>query len=196
VSVSAPYEDLLVETRAGWRAWLAEHHEDATGVWVVTWRKGEGPTVSYDDLVEEALCFGWIDSRGGRREGGRTALLMTPRRARSAWSALNKQRVARLSSAGLMHASGEAVVAAARESGTWTALDSVERLEVPDDLAQALSGLPPARDHWDAFPRSVRRAILEWVTGARRPETRARRVEETARLARQNLRAHQWPRHG
>jgi uncharacterized protein YdeI (YjbR/CyaY-like superfamily) len=192
--VSAAYDDLLVETRAGWRAWLTEHHRDTPGVWVVTWRKGEGPVVSYDDLVEEALCFGWIDSKGGRREGGRTALLMTPRRARSAWSALNKQRVARLASAGLMAPAGEAVVAAARESGTWTALDAVERLEVPDDLADALAARPPAREHWDAFPRSVRRAILEWITGAKRSTTRERRVEETARLAQQNLRAHQWPR--
>jgi uncharacterized protein YdeI (YjbR/CyaY-like superfamily) len=192
--VPPAYDDLLVETRAGWRAWLAEHHRDAPGVWVVTWRKGEGPVVSYDDLVEEALCFGWIDSKGGRREGGRTALLMTPRRARSAWSALNKQRVARLASAGLMEPAGEAVVAAAKESGTWTALDAVERLEVPDDLADALAGRPPAREHWDAFPRSVRRAILEWIAGAKRAPTRERRVEETARLAEQNLRAHQWPR--
>jgi uncharacterized protein YdeI (YjbR/CyaY-like superfamily) len=194
--VAAAYDDLLVETRAGWRAWLSEHHQHARGVWVVTWRKGEGPVLSYDDLVEEALCFGWIDSRGGRREGGRTALLMTPRRARSAWSALNKQRVARLASAGLLHPSGEAVIAAAKESGTWTALDAVERLEVPEDLEQALAGLPPGRQHWDGFPRSVRRAILEWVTSAKRPETRARRVAETARLAQQNLRAHQWPPHG
>jgi uncharacterized protein YdeI (YjbR/CyaY-like superfamily) len=194
--VAAAYDDLLVETRAGWRAWLSEHHRDAEGVWVVTWRRGEGPVVSYDDLVEEALCFGWIDSRGGRREGGRTALLMTPRRARSAWSARNKQRVARLASAGLLHSSGEAAVAAAKESGTWTALDAVERLEVPDDLALALAQRPPGREHWDAFPRSVRRAILEWVTSAKRPDTRVRRVDETARLAQQNLRAHQWPPHG
>jgi uncharacterized protein YdeI (YjbR/CyaY-like superfamily) len=191
----AAYGDLLVETREEWRAWLAEHHASVSGIWAVTWRKDSGgPVVTYEDLVEEALCFGWVDSRGGRRPDGRTGLLLTPRRPTSAWSGPNKERVARLQAAGLMTAAGQAVVDAAKASGRWTALDAVERLEVPDDLGAAFEAHPGSRDHWEAFPRSARRAILEWISTAKRPETRAARVAETARQAALGVRANERPR--
>lgn len=191
--MSASYPDLLVESRTAWRAWLEQHHADASGVWAVTWKKDSGgPHVRYDDLVEEALCFGWVDSKGSRRDGGRTALLVTPRKPRSSWSASNKARVERLTAAGLMAPAGAAVVAAAKASGTWNALDDVERLVEPDDLRAALDALPEARRHWDAFPPSTRRGILEWIGSAKRQPTRSARVAETARLAAENVRANQW----
>jgi uncharacterized protein YdeI (YjbR/CyaY-like superfamily) len=189
------YEDLLVESREQWRTWLCEHHSAVPGVFAVTWRKDSGgPVVSYDDLVEEALCFGWVDSRAERRTDGRTALLFTPRRPTSAWSGPNKERVERLEAAGLMAEAGRAVVEAARASGRWTALDAVERLEVPQDLAAAFDANPGAREHWDGFSRSARRAILVWITSAKRPETRATRVAETARQAALGVRANERPR--
>lgn len=188
-------EQVPVESRAQWRAWLAEHHASAPGAWVVTFKKRSGgPHVAYDDLVEEALCFGWVDSKGRTLDDERTQLLMAPRRPGSGWSRPNKQRVARLLAAGLMAPAGLAAVERAKADGSWTALDAVEDLLVPPDLAAAFAAHPPAAEQWDAFPRSARRGILEWIVSAKRPETRARRVEETARLAARGERANQWPR--
>ena len=181
------------ETREAWRAWLAEHHATATGAWLVSWKKATGrPSVGYDAAVEEALCVGWVDSTGRRLDDERSLLYFAPRKARSGWSRPNKERVARLTAAGLLRPAGQAVVEAAQADGSWSLLDDVEDLVVPDDLRAALRARPGAEDHWEAFPRSARRGILEWIVKARRPETRARRVDETARLAARNERANQW----
>ena len=178
---------------AGWRAWLAEHHGRPDGVWLVTWRAGSGgPRITYDESVEQALCFGWVDSLGRALDDARTMLWFAPRKPRSGWSRPNKQRVERLQAAGLMAPAGLAVVEAAKADGSWTLLDAVEDLVVPDDLAAAFAARPPALEHWEAFPRSVKRGILEWIVQARRPETRARRVAETAERASRNERANQW----
>jgi uncharacterized protein YdeI (YjbR/CyaY-like superfamily) len=144
--------------------------------------------------VEEALCFGWIDSKGRRLDERRTMLLMTPRKPGSGWSRPNKERLERLFAAGVMEPAGIAVVEAAKADGSWTALDDIESLVEPDDLRAALDTAPAARTSWDGFPRSVKRATLEWIAGAKRPQTRAKRVEETVRLAARGERANQWPR--
>jgi uncharacterized protein YdeI (YjbR/CyaY-like superfamily) len=178
---------------ADWRAWLAEHHPRGTGVWLVTWRAGSaGPKISYEESVEQALCFGWVDSKGRALDAERTMLWFAPRKARSGWSRPNKQRVERLLAAGLMAPAGLALVEAAKADGSWTLLDAVEDLVVPDDLAAAFEAAPPSREHWEAFPRSVKRALLEWIVQARRPETRAKRIAETAERASRNERANQW----
>jgi len=180
-------------TRAQWRAWLAAHHREGEGVWVVSWKKATGkPAVTYDDIVEEALCFGWVDSRPRSLDHERGMLWLSPRTARSSWSRLNKERVGRLAAAGLMEPAGLAVVEAARRNGTWAALDAVEELVEPDDLAAALLADPVARQEWDGFPRSATRAILEWIASAKKPETRAARVAETVSEARVGRRANQW----
>lgn len=181
------------ETREAWRDWLAEHHATAAGVWLVSWKKATGrPAVGYDAAVEEALCVGWVDSTGRRLDDERAMLYFAPRTPRSGWSRPNKERVARLGAAGLMRPAGHAAVDAAKANGSWTLLDAVEDLVVPDDLRAALDAHPGARGHWEAFPRSAKRALLEWIVQAKRPETRARRVGETARLAARNERANQW----
>jgi uncharacterized protein YdeI (YjbR/CyaY-like superfamily) len=187
--MSDAYDRLTIRSRAQWRAWLGEHHADVPGVWVVTYKKGRGPHVPYAEVVEEALAFGWIDGRGRRLDDDRFMLLVTPRRPASKWSGINKERIERLTAAGLMTPAGEAVVAAAKASGTWTALDAVEALIEPDELRAALDADADARRHWDAFPPSTKRAILQWIADAKRPETLARRVEDTARLAAENVRA-------
>lgn len=121
-------------------------------------------------------------------------LLITPRKPKSSWSKLNKERAARMEREGRMTDAGRAVIDAAKASGTWVALDRVEALEVPEDLAEALraSRGGKAAAHFDAFPRSAKRAILEWIGAAKTPETRARRVAETATKAAKNERANQW----
>jgi uncharacterized protein YdeI (YjbR/CyaY-like superfamily) len=181
------------ETRAEWRAWLAAHHADASGAWLVSWRPGAGrPAVGYDDSVREALCFGWVDSKGKKLDEERTMLYFAPRKSRSGWSRSNKQRVEQLRAEGLLTDAGERVIAEAEANGSWWLLDEVEELTVPADLQEALDAQPPAWQHWQEFPRSARRAILEWIVQARTAPTRARRVAETARLAALNQRANQW----
>jgi len=181
------------KTRAAWRAWLEKHHGRREGVWLISYKKSTGKQAfDYEASVEEALCFGWVDSKGNRLDDERTMLWFAPRQPRSGWSRPNKERVARLIAAGLMHPAGLAKIDVAKQSGSWTALDAVENLEVPPDLSQALAANPPAQLHFDAFPRSVKRALLEWIANAKRPATRAKRILETATLAAKNERANQW----
>jgi uncharacterized protein YdeI (YjbR/CyaY-like superfamily) len=182
------------DDRATWRTWLEAHHASATGAWLVTWRKGHGPVLDYGEAVEEALCFGWVDSTGGRVDERRTKLYFAPRKSRSVWSRSNKERVERLIAAGLMRPAGLAAIEQAKANGAWTALDEIEQGIVPGDLAAALEARPPAAERFAAFPWSARRAILIWVADARRPETRAARVLETAVRAARNERAYERPR--
>jgi uncharacterized protein YdeI (YjbR/CyaY-like superfamily) len=179
--------------RAAWRAWLIEHHARSSGVHLVSWRRGAGRTsVPYEEAVEEALCVGWVDSVAGRLDETRSLQWFSPRRPRSGWARSNKERVERLTAAGLMLPAGLAAIEEAKRTGTWTMLDDVENLVVPEDLAAALDASPPARQHWEAFPRSPRRAILEWIVQARRPETRARRIAQVAQYAARNERPPQF----
>jgi uncharacterized protein YdeI (YjbR/CyaY-like superfamily) len=150
--------------------------------------------VSAQDLCEECLCVGWIDSKPAKVDERRTALLCTPRKSGSGWSKVNKDRLERLLANGLVLPAGRAAVDAARADGSWSKLDRVDALVVPDDLAAALDGHPSARSNFDAFPPSTRRGILEWIMQAKTEPTRAKRINETARLAADNIRANQWPR--
>lgn len=178
---------------AEWRAWLEANHTRAEGVWLVSYKKASGkPSMTYEESVEEALCFGWVDSKGNKLDDERTMLYFAPRKAGSGWSRPNKERVERLIADGRMAPAGLAKIEAAKADGSWTLLDSVEALEVPPDLEAEFDKYPDARRNWEAFPRSVKRGILEWIVQAKKPETRARRVEETARLAQDNVRANQW----
>ena len=171
------YEQVLVTSRSEWRDWLAENADIAPGAWVVTYKRATGkPAPSYDDIVEECLCFGWIDSTV-RPGNERTAMqLVTPRKPTSTWAATNKARLERLLASGQVTERGLRIVEAAKANGSWTALDAVERLEVPDDLAAALDARPPARANFDAFPPSARKQLLWFVVSAKRPETRATRI--------------------
>jgi uncharacterized protein YdeI (YjbR/CyaY-like superfamily) len=182
------------EDRATWRAWLEANHTAPSGAWLVTWRKGHGPVLDYGEAVEEALCFGWVDSTGGRFDDRRTKLYFAPRKPRSVWSASNKARVARLSAEGLMRPAGLEAIERAKSNGSWTALDEIEQGNVPPDLTAALAAHPPAAERFAAFPWSARRAILIWVGDAKKPETRAARVLETAVRAARNERANERPR--
>ncbi len=178
------------ERRAEWRAWLEANHATAASAWLVTWRPGPGhPALSYEEGVEEALCFGWVDSRGGRLDERRTKLYYAPRKPKSGWARTNKARVARLIEAGLMAPAGLAAIERAKANGAWEMLDDVENLVVPDDLRAALDAAPPAAANWAAFPPSARRGVLEWIRQARRPETRAARIAEASTLAARNERA-------
>lgn len=193
--MAAPAEMVEPASRAAWRAWLQEHHATSPGVRVVIHKKGSPtPNLTTADAVEEALCFGWIDSTGRTLDGHRWALYVSPRRAGSGWSAVNKERIDRLQAAGLIAPAGQARIDAAVQDGTWTKLDAVAALVVPDDLRAALDAHPGAAAHWEAFPVSAKRALLEWIVNAKTPATRHRRVLDTATGAAQGQRANQWRR--
>lgn len=180
-------------SRAEWRAWLEQNHAAQPGIWFVYNKKFSGLSrVEYDEAVEEALCFGWIDSKPGRVDEVRASLLFTPRKSKSGWSQTNKVRLEKLMAAGLMHPAGLAKVQAAQADGSWTLLDGSESLEMPADLLAALEALPTARQHFEAFPPGVRKAILQWIVQAKTSATRQKRIGETATLAQQNIRANQW----
>jgi uncharacterized protein YdeI (YjbR/CyaY-like superfamily) len=171
-------------SRGDWRSWLAAHAGESTGVWVITFKQSTGrPTLSYDDVVEEALCFGWVDSKSKALDDERTMLFLTPRKPGGGWSRPNKLRVERLEHAGAMTAAGLAVIDAAKADGSWTMLDSVEALEAPADLLAALAASPAAAAAWRQFTPGARKQILLWLVTAKRPETRASRIAETVRLA-------------
>jgi uncharacterized protein YdeI (YjbR/CyaY-like superfamily) len=191
--LSAEAPRFHAETRAQWRAWLEEHAATAPGVWLVTWKKASGrPVLSYEEAVSEALAFGWVDSKGNRLDDERTLLWFTRRKRGSGWARPNKRRIAELEAAGLLTEAGRAVVEAARADGSWTLLDDVEDLVVPPDLAAAFDAVPGSRENWEAFPRSARRGVLEWIVQAKTAPTRAKRIAETAEKAGRGERAHQW----
>ncbi|WP_328450001.1 YdeI/OmpD-associated family protein [Amycolatopsis sp. NBC_00438] len=176
-----------VTSVAQWREWLASRGT-ATSVWLVIRRKHSGaPGVLVHEAMEQALCFGWIDSKALRRDAESTYLCFTPRNPKSTWSRVNRDRVARLTAAGMMTPAGQAMVDLARRTGTWDALAEAQDGVVPPDLARAFD--PVGAGHFAAFPPSSRRLILEWIAKAKRPETRQRRIATTAELARENVRA-------
>jgi uncharacterized protein YdeI (YjbR/CyaY-like superfamily) len=191
--IQAPENSVHPATRAQWRQWLAQNYTRKAGIWLISYKKDTGkPRFEYEEAVEEALCFGWIDSKPNKLDDERSMLWFAPRKARTGWSKLNKDRVERLLAAGLIMPPGLAKIEAAKVDGSWFALDAIEALEIPPDLAQALIEHPGAQANFEAFPKSAKRGILEWIAIAKKPETRAKRVTETAQLAAQNIRANQW----
>jgi uncharacterized protein YdeI (YjbR/CyaY-like superfamily) len=179
-----------IASRKQWRTWLKSHHKQQGAIWLVIWKKPDPRYIPNADVVEEALCFGWIDSLPRKLDEERSMLLLAPRKSKSAWSAINKARAERLIAAGLMMPAGQKMIDLAKASGTWDKLNDVEALAIPPDLAKALT--KAAAKNFDTFPRSVKRGILEWILQAKRTETRAARIRETAEKAKDNLRANQW----
>jgi uncharacterized protein YdeI (YjbR/CyaY-like superfamily) len=187
------YDRVEMSSRAELRAWLEQNHRQSASVWLVTYKKSDPARyLSYDDYVEELLCFGWVDSLPRLLDERRSMRLISPRSSKSKWSKVNRDRVERLTAAGLMREAGLAQVTAAQADGRWMALEEAHPDNAPNDLIKAFKRFPGASENFSAFPPSVKRAIFEWLIGARRTETRAKRVEETARLAAQNIRANQW----
>jgi uncharacterized protein YdeI (YjbR/CyaY-like superfamily) len=189
--MSALTEAPLVEVddRDAWRAWLEANHATSRGAWLVTRRpRSSRPGLDYESAVEEAVCFGWVDGTAGTVDDERGKLYFAPRKPRSGWAATNKARVERLIADGRMAPAGLAAIETAKANGSWELLDSVERLEVPDDLAAALAAQPPAAINFAAWSRSVRKQALTSIVQARRPETRAERIRKIADVASRNVR--------
>jgi uncharacterized protein YdeI (YjbR/CyaY-like superfamily) len=176
-----------------WRSWLADHHATSRGVWLVTFKKATGQArIEYEHAVEEALCWGWIDSVSRGLDDQRGMLWYSPRKKDSGWSRSNKERLVRLEAEGRIQPAGRAVLDAAKADGSWTKLDDVENRTVPDDLAAEFARYPDAARWFAGFPAGERRRILEWIAQAKTAPTRQKRIDETARLAQDNVRANLW----
>lgn len=182
-------ERLEPTTVEEWSAWLREHHAQPHGVWLVNRRRAVDQSLSYEESVLEALRFGWVDSTVRGIDEDRSMMWFSPRRAGSVWTRTNKDRIASLEEAGLMEPAGAAAVAVARETGTWTLMDPVEDRIVPDDLAAAFDRNPGAREHWESWSPSAQKLILTWIVLAKKPGTRAVRVETTAEKAARGVKA-------
>jgi uncharacterized protein YdeI (YjbR/CyaY-like superfamily) len=164
-----------------WRAWLAAHHATARGCWVASWRgQRSAERVPYPDLVEEALCWGWIDSTANVLDDDRGLQMMTPRKPKSSWTRLNRRRVAEMEEQGRMTDAGRRIIEIAKANGWWTILDPVEDLIEPDDLTVALDADPAARAGWDALPPSAKKYQLFQIVSAAGADTRARRIAKVA----------------
>lgn len=179
----ADHERVEITSRSQWRGWLEANHTQADWIWLVTYKKSARPDlhVPWTDVVQEAICFGWIDSQAAKLDDERSMVRLSPRKPGSAWSAINKAHVADLSERGLITDAGWATIEAAKQDGSWEFLDDVEAGIIPDDLAAAFDAMPGSRERFESFPRSTTRATLEWIKQAKRPQTRAGRIDETVR---------------
>ena len=180
--------ELIVCNAAAWRAWLAEHHAEQDGVWLVLAKKGtvKPTSLTYADALEEALCHGWIDGQVKRRGETTYKQRFTPRRKRSPWSKRNVGIAERLVMEGRMQPAGHAEIERAKSDGRWdAAYAGPATIDVPEDLAAALAAEPKAQAMFEQLTSQNRYAVLYRVTTCKRAETRRRRIDEfVAMLAR------------
>lgn len=175
---------LELGSAAEWRLWLAANHATSDGAWLALAKKHSGAAApSYEEAVEEALCWGWIDTTARRLDEMRYLGLFTPRKPGGTWARSNKERVERLIVEGRMQPAGLAVIDAAKASGAWTLLDQIEAHVIPDDLSTALAADPRAAAGFAALPGSAKEMALYWIATAKRAETRARRIQATVTAA-------------
>ena len=179
------------KTRSSWRSWLKKNHQKKESVWLIIYKKqSKIPSVDYPEAVEEALCFGWIDSLANKRDETSYYQFFSQRKPKSNWSKVNKQRVANLIEKGLMMPKGLEMVELAKQTGTWTKLNEVDDIVLPEDLKKMFTKNKLAFKNWNGFAKSSRRVILEWILNAKRDETREKRLKETVELAELNIKAH------
>lgn len=180
-------------SQLAWRNWLSKNATTHKNVWLIIYKKQSGiPSVYYSEAVDEALCFGWIDSLPNKRDDKSYYLFFSPRKPKSNWSKVNKAKIKKLIAANKMTSAGMSMVELAKKTGTWTALDKVEALVVPDDLKNMLNENSAAKKYFQLFPPSARKAILDWIQNAKQPETRLKRIVQTVELAAKNERANQY----
>jgi uncharacterized protein YdeI (YjbR/CyaY-like superfamily) len=176
--------EIWAPDRATWRAWLEKHHNQQTGVWLFYWKKATGkPSIDWSDAVDEALCFGWIDSTRRAVDDHSFKQYFAPRKPKSNWSKINKEKVERLIAEDRMTPAGLAVIEQARANGSWENLDAVEAMVVPDDLIAALDAIPAAREYFDSLSRMKRWEVLYWINSAKREATRADRIRQIVEAA-------------
>ena len=183
-------QKILVENVGQLRDWLQANHAQKESIWLVKWKKDFAKAyISYDDMVDELMCFGWVDSLPKNLDNQKTMHRISPRNPKSNWSKVNKERVDRLIKVGKMQEPGLKMVETAKKNGTWNFLDDVEKLIIPNDLEKAFSINEKSRYYYERFPNSSKRNILEWIKNAKQDSTRQKRIEETVAKAAMNRKA-------
>jgi uncharacterized protein YdeI (YjbR/CyaY-like superfamily) len=180
------------ESRKAWRQWLDKNHLTQSSVWLLLYKKESGkPTISWGDAVEEALCFGWIDSKRQPIDEHHFRQFFSKRKPRGTWSKVNKEKIKLLTEQGLMSEAGLECVRKAKQNGSWTILDTVEKGAIPKGLEDAFKQYPGSKEYFTGLSKSVRKMILLWIVMAQKAETRDKRINEVASLAAQQ----QKPKH-
>jgi uncharacterized protein YdeI (YjbR/CyaY-like superfamily) len=186
-------ETFYPKSRQEWRDWLQEHHDKKQSVWLIYYKKkSNAMTVAYSDAVDEALCFGWIDSKQMPIDDDKFMQFFSRRKSNSVWSKINKEKIERLTSQGLMTEAGYRTIEIAKQNGSWTILDDAEALIIPEDLESEFQKALQAKDNFLGLSRSDKRNILQWLVLAKRPETRKKRITEIVELAAQKLKPKQF----
>jgi uncharacterized protein YdeI (YjbR/CyaY-like superfamily) len=185
------FEQFHPKDRKAWRQWLHKNHKTSPGIWLVYYKAESGkPRMSYSDSAEEALCYGWIDSLPRKLDAERSMLAFTPRKHKSVWSDLNKERVARLIVGGLMQPAGLAAIEIARKNGSWDTLTESNKAavsnELPKDLIKAFQGKTAALKNYKAFSPSIRKQFMYWINSAKTEETRNKRIAQTVLMIEAN----------
>jgi len=186
-------ETISPKNRQEWREWLQENHDKKQSVWLIYYKKKSNIlTVTYSEAVDEALCFGWIDSKAKPLDEEKFMQFFSRRKAKSVWSRINKEKIERLINEGLMTKAGYHIIEIAKQNGSWTILDEAEALTIPKDLDDAFQNRPNAKNYFSSLSRSDKRNILQWLVLAKRQETRQKRISEIAELAGQNQKPKQF----
>jgi uncharacterized protein YdeI (YjbR/CyaY-like superfamily) len=186
-------ETFYPKSRQEWREWLQNHHDKKQAVWLIYYKKKSNfPTVIYSEAVDEALCFGWIDSKAKPIDEHTFMQFFSRRNKKSVWSKVNKEKIERLTNEGLMTKAGFDIIEIAKKNGSWTILDDAEALIIPEDLEKEFQKRIKAKDFFLGLSRSDKRNILQWLVLAKKQETRAKRIFEIVELADQNLKPKQF----
>lgn len=186
-------ETFYPKNRQEWREWLQKNHDKKQSVWLIYYKKQSNiPTIIYSEAVDEALCFGWIDSKSKPLDNEKFMQFFSKRKTNSVWSKVNKEKIERLTIEGLMTKAGFDIIEIAKQNGSWTILDEAEALIIPADLEEEFEKRPQAKSYFVSLSRSDKRNILQWLVLAKRQETRAKRITEIVELADQNLKPKQF----
>jgi uncharacterized protein YdeI (YjbR/CyaY-like superfamily) len=186
-------ETFYPKSRKEWREWLQNHHDKKQSIWLIYYKKKSNvPTVIYSEAVDEALCFGWIDSKAKPIDEHTFMQFFSRRKEKSVWSKVNKEKIDRLTKEGLMTKAGFEIIEIAKQNGSWTILDEAEALIIPDDLEIEFQKRPAAKDYFLSLSRSDKRNILQWLVLAKRQETREKRITEIVELAAINQKPKQF----
>ena len=188
MEMKAGVKTFFAKTQKEWRKWLEKNHQAEKAVWLIFYKKGSRiQSTNYSEALEEALCFGWIDSKANKRDEESYYQYFAKRKPKSNWSRINKEKVAKLIEKGLITPAAFEAIEIAMQNGAWTALDEVDELIIPSDLKLLFDKNKTAFENWEKFSHSVKTAILEWILNAKKQETRQKRIAEAVELAEKNI---------
>ena len=186
-------EDYCPYDKQDWRKWLELNHSKKDAIWLIFYKKkSPNHNLSWGESVDEALCFGWIDSVKKTIDTEKYIQYFSRRKAKSNWSKINKDKVKILIEQGLMEAAGSKSIEIAKENGSWIFLDEVEALLIPEDLKREFVNYKGSMEYFDSLSKSVKKILLHWVVSAKRKETRQKRILEIVENASNNLKPKQF----